>query len=75
MNIADSAGEFAALVRRIDEGDTDCLARMSAYPQWLRQHFGRDNAANIIEEDFGAPLRDARVPVAGPGGEAVAEVS
>jgi antitoxin (DNA-binding transcriptional repressor) of toxin-antitoxin stability system len=75
MNIADTAAEFAALVQRVDEGEPACLARMAAYPQWLGQHFGKANAAAIIEEDFGSPVREADADLAAPGGDRLAEAT
>jgi GT2 family glycosyltransferase len=73
MNIADTAAEFAALVQRVDEFDADCLGRMTAYPGWLQQHFGKAGAALIIEEDFGSPFRGADAKVSRAGRDALVE--
>ena len=58
MNIADSAEDFAASVISLDLGDSDALVKLALYGSWLGDNFSRENAANIILEDFGAPLRE-----------------
>ena len=75
MNIADTAAEFAALVQRVDEGESSCLARMAAYPDWLGRHFGKANAAAVIEEDFGNPLREPEAGLSAAGGDVLAEAT
>jgi glycosyltransferase involved in cell wall biosynthesis len=61
MNIADGAEEFAATVARIDSGDASALELLQVYPQWLQTNFGKENAAKIIEEDFGPAHRQIQV--------------
>ncbi len=58
MHIVDTAEEFAARVQQIDQGDSHAIGLMAAYPKWLHNNFSQENAARIIEEDFGTPLRD-----------------
>ena len=57
MNVVDDAQAFAATVIRINSGGTAALERLQAYPQWLQRNFSKENAARIIEEDFGPALR------------------
>jgi glycosyltransferase involved in cell wall biosynthesis len=61
MNIADDAEEFAATVARIDSGDASALELLQAYPQWLQTNYSKENAAKIIEEDFGPAHRQIQL--------------
>ena len=69
MHIADSVQDFASIITRVNQGQPGALERMQAYPQWLEKNFSKDNAARIIEEDFGPPLR--QLPVQGEAKRAV----
>jgi len=57
MNIADTAEDFAASVIRLDCGDSVALEKLDRYGEWLTTNFSKGNAAKIIREDFGSPLR------------------
>lgn len=61
MSIADTAEDFAAKVLQVDAGAPEVAEMMSGYQGWLHRNFGKDNAARIILEDFGPPLRESRV--------------
>ena len=62
MTIADTAGDFAATVTRVYEGDSELLSRLEEYPAWLQRNFSKSNAAQIVLQDFGSPERaDAAV--------------
>ena len=63
MTVADDAGQFAEQVNRLYAGDAAMLAKLEAYPAWLRRNFSKANASEIILEDFGPPVRneDGRV--------------
>jgi len=58
MEICESPQEFADKVLAIAAGDSSLLAKLPAYQPWLETHFSATRAAQIIEQDFGSPLRD-----------------
>jgi len=55
MNIVDSVKEFAATIIRLDAGDAALLGKIKLYEAWLKANFSKENAINIILEDFGPP--------------------
>ncbi|MFV0277712.1 MAG: glycosyltransferase [Parahaliea sp.] len=57
MTVADAAADLAHSICRIVEGDEALLAKLANYGHWLRTHFSKQRAADILLEDFGAPLR------------------
>ena len=61
MNIADSAVDFAAAIIAVESGETTAHAKLAHYTHWLQRNFSQANAAAIIREDFGDPVREAVV--------------
>ncbi len=57
MTIADTAQAFAEGIMRVQEGDAETLQKLPHYSDWLRAHFSKQRAAEILVEDFGPPLR------------------
>lgn len=62
MHIADTAEDFAAKVLEVDAGAPEVADMMSGYHDWLQENFSKENAAHIILEDFGPPLRESPEP-------------
>ncbi|MEP4487253.1 MAG: glycosyltransferase [Halioglobus sp.] len=58
MEICEFPQEFADKVLAIAAGDSALLSKLPAYQSWLDSHFSASRAAQIIEQDFGSPLRD-----------------
>jgi glycosyltransferase involved in cell wall biosynthesis len=59
MTISDSAEAFAASVVALDSGDPGVLAKLEAYPDWLKANFSKANATEVLLEDFGSPVKNA----------------
>ena len=57
MNIADSAKAFADLVIEIERGNSEALAKLEAYSDWLETNFSKANAARLLRLDFGDPSK------------------
>lgn len=63
MNVADSVTDIASAICDIVETDSDRLAKLAHYKPWLRTHFSRQRAADILAEDFGKPLKPLAVSI------------
>ncbi len=59
MTISDSAEAFAASVVTLDSGDPGVVAKLEAYPAWLKANFSKANATQVLLEDFGSPVKNA----------------
>lgn len=73
MTIAGEAGEFAAGIVAVMDGEAAALGKLAHYPAWLQRHFSRARAADILAEDFGDPFREREEAAAGPGATAAAQ--
>ena len=63
MHSADTAEDIAAKVLEVDAGAPEVADMISVYHDWLQENFSKENAARIILEDFGPPLRESPEPI------------
>jgi GT2 family glycosyltransferase/glycosyltransferase involved in cell wall biosynthesis len=57
MHVADAAEAFAASIIAVERGEETALQPLQGYGDYLRKHFSRERASDILLRDFGDPVK------------------
>jgi len=58
FNVEESSADFARAIIELDSGDPCRLARCERYGDYLRDHFSKARARDILFRDFGDPVHE-----------------